>query len=70
MPWRVMPWRVMPWRRGPASEASEGLPQRQADALVLLAESALDSDLVRGSRADRYQVVVHVDAEALGTPST
>lgn len=42
--------------------------QRQADAMVLLAESALDHNLARGSRAERYQVVVHVDAEALKSP--
>ena len=41
--------------------------QRQADALVLLAESALDHDLACGSHADRYQVVVHVNAETLTT---
>jgi hypothetical protein len=39
--------------------------QRQADALALLVESAMDHSLARGSRADRYQVVVHVDADAL-----
>ena len=36
--------------------------QRRADALGLLAEAALTSDLDRGSAGDRYQVVVHVDA--------
>ena len=35
--------------------------QRRADALGLLAEAALTSDLDRGSAGDRYQVVVHVD---------
>ena len=41
------------------------MEQRRADALGLVAESALASGLDPGSRGDRYQVVVHVDAEAL-----
>ena len=36
--------------------------QRRADALGLLAEAALTSDLDRGSAGDRYQVVLHVEA--------
>lgn len=36
--------------------------QRRADALGLLAECALQTDLDRGSSGDRYQVVLHVDA--------
>jgi hypothetical protein len=40
--------------------------QRRADALGLVAESALSSDLDRGRAGDRYQVVVHVDADDLG----
>ncbi len=40
--------------------------QRSADALVLLAEAALAANLDRGTNADRYQVVLHVDAEAPG----
>ena len=36
--------------------------QRRADALGLLAEAALTSDLDRGTAGDRYQVVLHVDA--------
>jgi len=35
--------------------------QRRADALALLAESALDNGLDRGTSADRYQVVMHVE---------
>ena len=38
---------------------------RRADALGLVAESALASGLDPGTRGDRYQVVVHVDAEVL-----
>jgi hypothetical protein len=33
----------------------------------LLAESALNSDLDRGTAGDRYQVVVHVDGDALAS---
>ena len=44
-------------------------PQRRADAIGLLAERALQAGLEENgesiSRADRFQVVVHVDAEAL-----
>jgi Domain of unknown function (DUF222)/HNH endonuclease len=39
--------------------------QRRADALGLVAESALASGLDPGTRGDRYQVVVHVDAGVL-----
>jgi len=39
--------------------------QRRADALGLLAECALSADLDRGTAADRYQVVLHVDAAAV-----
>ena len=35
--------------------------QRRADALGLLAETALAGDFDRGSAADHYQVVLHVD---------
>jgi hypothetical protein len=41
--------------------------QRRADALALLAETALTADLDRGTAGDRYQVVIHVDAD--GCPS-
>ena len=50
-------------RGGPTSLADEMTPaQRRADALGLLAESALTTDLDRGSAGDRYQVVLHVEA--------
>jgi len=50
-----------------AVEAAEDFSaeQRRADALGLIAESALAAGLDPGSRGDRYQVVVHVDAEVL-----
>ncbi|HYL06660.1 MAG TPA: DUF222 domain-containing protein, partial [Thermoanaerobaculia bacterium] len=52
---------------GTAQEPAEdtSAEQRRADALGLVAESALASGLDPGSRGDRYQVVVHVDAEVL-----
>jgi 5-methylcytosine-specific restriction endonuclease McrA len=42
--------------------------QQQADALTLLAETALHHELDRGGPGERYQVVVHVDAEVLMAP--
>ena len=45
-----------------AEEVTSG--QRRADALGLLAETALAADLDRGTAGDRYQVVLHVDATA------
>ena len=39
--------------------------QRQADAIGTVAEAALAGGLDRGTAGDRYQVVLHVDAEAL-----
>jgi hypothetical protein len=52
-------------------ERGEGVTaeQRRADALGLVAESALAGGLDPGTRGDRYQVVVHVDAETLTTGS-
>jgi hypothetical protein len=42
--------------------------QQQADALALLAETALHQGLDPGAPGERYQVVVHVDAEVLADP--
>jgi hypothetical protein len=44
-----------------AEELTPG--QRRADALGVLAESALAADLDGGRAGDRYQVVLHVNAE-------
>src|SRR6266545_2116529 len=44
------------------------LAQQQADALALLAETALHHGLDPGAPGERYQVVVHVDAPALADP--
>jgi hypothetical protein len=54
------------------SEPPEPRPsqmQRNADALVLLAETALHHELDPGAPGERYQVVVHVDAPVLGDPT-
>ena len=47
-------------------KAEVSVGQRRADALGLVAESALVADLDRGTAGDRYQVVVHVEADGLG----
>jgi 5-methylcytosine-specific restriction endonuclease McrA len=44
-------------------------PQQQADALALVAETALHHGLDPGAPGERYQVVVHVDATVLGDPA-
>ena len=44
------------------------MPQQQADALALLAETALHHGLDPGAPGERYQVVVHVDAAVLADP--
>ena len=43
--------------------------QRRADALGVVAESALAGKLDPGSAGDRYQVTVHVEAPALVSPA-
>jgi hypothetical protein len=58
---------------GQASDSSEPVDepsgdQLKADALVRLAERALDADAAGASDTDKYQVVVHVDAEVLADP--
>ena len=44
------------------------MAQQQADALVLVAETALHHGIDPGAPAERYQVVIHVDAPALADP--
>jgi hypothetical protein len=46
------------------------MAQQQADALGLLAESALHHGVEPGAPAERYQVVVHVDAPVLADPAS
>lgn len=48
--------------RGGAGDRSPSAPQRRADALGRVAEAALAGGLDQGTRGDRYQVVVHIDA--------
>jgi uncharacterized protein DUF222/HNH endonuclease len=54
--------------RGNVSEETPSMAQKQADALALLAESALHHGLDPGAPGERYQVVVHVDAPVLADP--
>ena len=54
-----------------AADAATQAPtrsQQRADALALLAETALHHELDPGAAGERYQVVVHVDAETLMDP--
>jgi len=44
------------------------MAQQQADALALVAETALHHGIDPGAPGERYQVVVHVDAPALADP--
>jgi 5-methylcytosine-specific restriction endonuclease McrA len=60
-------------RRAPAAPDTATEPpsraQQQADALALLAETALHHALDPGAPGERYQVVVHVDAAVLADPA-
>ena len=54
-------------RESTESEVSEvSAERRRADALELVAESALQGGLDPGTAGDRYQVVVHVESETVG----
>jgi len=56
-------------RRDQAPEADPPtMEQQQADALALLAETALHHGIDPGAPGERYQVVVHVDAQVLADP--
>ena len=48
-----------------AVELAPTIAQRRADALGMVAECALAGRLDKGTAGDRYQVVVHVDADTL-----
>jgi len=52
----------------PAEGLAPSAGQRQADALGMIAEAALHGDLDPGAPGERYQVVVHVDAQVLADP--
>ena len=54
---------------GDPAMAAPTRAQQQADALALLAETALHHDLDPGAPGERYQVVVHVDAAVLVDPA-
>jgi hypothetical protein len=53
---------------GGVSAETPSMAQQQADALALLAETALHHELDPGAPGERYQVVVHVDAPVLADP--
>src|SRR2546425_8660683 len=53
---------------GDVSAETPPVSQQQADALALLAETALHHGLDPGTPGERYQVVVHVDAPVLADP--
>src|SRR2546426_666048 len=55
-------------RRADVSAETPTMAQQQADALGLLAETALHSGIDPGAPGERYQVVVHVDAPVLADP--
>jgi hypothetical protein len=50
------------------SAETSSMAQQQADALALLAETALRHGIDPGAPGERYQVVVHVDAPVLADP--
>jgi 5-methylcytosine-specific restriction endonuclease McrA len=52
-------------RKEDVSAETPTMAQQQADALALLAETALHHGIEPGAPAERYQVVVHVDAAVL-----
>jgi hypothetical protein len=55
-------------REAEPSEDPPTMVQQQADALALLAETALHHGIDPGAPGERYQVVVHVDAPVLADP--
>jgi hypothetical protein len=55
-------------RARPEAGDAPTVAQQQADALALVAETALHHQLDPGVSGERYQVVVHADASALADP--
>src|SRR4029450_498069 len=53
---------------GDVSAETPSMAQQQADALALVAETALHHGIDPGAPGKRYQVVVHVDAAVLADP--
>lgn len=60
--------RQVEFNRGDVSAETPPMAQQQADALALLAETALHHGIDPGASNERYQVVVHVDAPVLADP--
>src|SRR5262249_42381567 len=56
------------WQYVDGSSEAPTMAQRQADALALLGETALHHGIDPGAPAERYQVVVHVDAPVVADP--
>src|SRR5947209_9286048 len=56
------------YQRADGSPETPTMAQQQADALALLADTALHHGLDPGAPGERYQVVVHVDAPVLADP--
>jgi hypothetical protein len=54
-------------RRSQAESDPPTMAQQQADALALIAETALHHGIDPGAPGERYQVVVHVDAPVLAS---
>ena len=61
---KLYPWRPAGDDTDKANEAPT-IPQQHADGLGLIAESALHHELDPGAPGERYQVVLHVDADVL-----
>jgi 5-methylcytosine-specific restriction endonuclease McrA len=61
----LYPPRPVPEDVEDVSAETPTFPQQQADALTLLAETALHRGIDPGAPGERYQVVVHVDAAVL-----
>jgi hypothetical protein len=55
-------------RRADVSAETPTMAQQEADALALVAQTALHHGIDPGAPGERYQVVVHVDAAALADP--
>jgi hypothetical protein len=53
------------YRKATPGADTPTMPQQQADAVALLAETALHHEIDPGAPGERYQVVVHVDADVL-----
>src|SRR4029453_18498518 len=61
---KLYPWRPAGDVTDKANEAPT-IPQQHADGLGLIAESALHHELDPGAPGERYQVVLHADADVL-----